>query len=170
MEIWKDIIGYEDYYQISNYGNIKAKERIVLYSNGIKTRYPSKIRKPSLSEYRMIALSKNGVTKVFKISRLVALHFIEIDKSRNVVNHKDFNKHNDNVLNLEWVTNSENVLHSNNRNKKEIKGIFFDIKRNKWCCYLYRNNKNIFIGRFITKEEAILQQKIKLNDFTQDKY
>lgn len=127
MEVWKDIIGYESLYQISNKGNVKSKERVIIYNNGKSVFYKSKERKPSISEYRKIALSKNNSVKLFKISRLVAIHFLPKNLNRNVVNHKDYNKFNDDVENLEWVSNSENIIHSNKRNNKLI-GIFFDKK------------------------------------------
>lgn len=57
-------------------------------------------------------LSKNGKTKTFRIHRLVALHFIENPKNKLEVNHKDWNKNNNHVSNLEWMTRSENVQHS----------------------------------------------------------
>ena len=86
MEEYKDIIGYEDYYQISNYGNVRSKDRVVKYKDGRTIRYSGKQRKPSHSEYRMIALSKDGKVKLKKISRLVAIHFI--DKTENKKNCK----------------------------------------------------------------------------------
>ena len=49
IEIWVDVKDYENYYQVSNYGNIRSKERIVKYSNGVFTRYKGKKRKPSVS-------------------------------------------------------------------------------------------------------------------------
>lgn len=168
-EIWKDIVGYEGLYQISNFGNVKSLDRVVKYCNNKTYVYKSKIRKPSVSEYRLIALSKNGLVKMVKISRLVALHFLETDSNRKIVNHKDFNKHNDNIENLEWVSYSENSIHSFKRQNK-LRGIFYDKKRLKWACYLYRDNKNIFVGRFLTKKEAIIKQKEKLIQYSESKY
>lgn len=168
-EIWKDIIGYENIYQVSNLGNIKSLDRIVKYSNGKIYKYKGKLRNPSISEYRLIALSKNNKVSMVKISRLVAIHFIKKDNKRNIVNHKDHNKLNDCVDNLEWVNHSENSLHSSNRHNK-LRGIFYDKKRERWASYIYRNNKNIFVGRFHTKEEAIEKQKEKLKEYDYSKY
>jgi hypothetical protein len=168
MEKWKNIKGYENYYQISNAGNIRSKDRIIINSKGRKSRYKSKERKPSFSEYRLIALSKNGITKVFKISRLVAIHFIEKKDGKGIVNHIDGNKYNDNVSNLEWCSYSENAIHSFDKglskSKNKIRGVFFEERRNKWTVYLYRNNKNIFIGRFNSEKEAMTARKKYLND------
>jgi len=157
-EKWKDIPDYEDYYQVSNYGNVRTKERIIKNVNGKDTLYRSKERKASISEYRLIALSKKGFVKMFKISRLVAKLFVDgRNETRKIVNHIDGNKHNDFYKNLEWCTYSENAIHSSNMYKKDGKniGVFFDKKRNKWTSYLYRESKNLFIGRFTTEKEAL---------------
>ncbi len=169
-EIWKDIPNYEGYYQASNLGNIRTCERIIKCSNGKINKYKSKNRKPSLSEYRMIALSKNGNLKMYKISRIIANLFVKGQSGiRNIVNHKDGNKHNDISENLEWCTNSENIIHSFDNNlsksKNKIRGVFFEKRRNKWTATLYRNNKNIFIGRYLTEQEAINQYNKKLNEY-----
>lgn len=174
QEIWKDIPYYEDYYQISNHGNVKTKERTLENVNGKKSLYKSKERKPSLSEYRMIALSKNGYVKMFKISRIVATVFVDGYSEKNrVVNHVDGNKYNDFYKNLEWCSYSENTLHAYNnklaKRKNGDTGVFFDGKRKKWTSYLYRNNKNIFVGRFSSKEEAEIAYKNKLNDYNSNK-
>ena len=169
MEKWKKIKGYEGYYMISNYGNIKSESRQVRYSNGRIVNYKSKIRKPSVSEYRLIALSKNGNTKMFKISRLVASHFLKAKKDKNVVNHIDGNKHNDFHKNLEWCTTSDNNIHafesglSNKKNK--VSGVFYEKRRGKWAAYLYRNNKNVFVGRFSDYSEAVYARNIILLDY-----
>lgn len=173
-EIWKDIPDYEDYYQASNLGNIKTKDRIVVNVNGKIFFYKSKLRKPSKSEYRMIALSKNGFVKMFKISRIIANLFVEgkSDK-KNIVNHIDGNKFNDRYDNLEWCTISENTIHaydnSLNKSKNKIRGVFFEKRRNKWTATLYRNNKNNFIGRYLTEQEAINAYNNKLNEYNFNK-
>ncbi len=163
MEKYIDIIGYETHYQISNKGNVKSKDRVVKYSNGNTVNYKGKKRKPSISEYRMIALSKNSKVVLKKISRLVAIHFIDNPENKKVVNHKDGNKLNDDVANLEWSTHSENSLHSFekglSKKKNKVSGVFFEARRNKWASYLYRKNKSIFIGRYETEKEAILYRQ-----------
>lgn len=100
MEIWKDIPEYEGYYQISNYGNIKNVKTNRLLIGDINN-----------AGYRRIVLYKPK-TKRFFIHRLVALNFCDGYSENLVVNHKDGNKLNNNYLNLEWVTRSENDLHA----------------------------------------------------------
>lgn len=100
MEIWKDIQGYEGYYQISSEGNVrnvKTNQILIGDTNNIG--------------YRRVTLY-SPTKKRFFIHRLVALHFCEGYKKNLVVNHKDGNKLNNNYQNLEWVTRSQNDLHA----------------------------------------------------------
>lgn len=96
----KSIKGYEDLYLISKTGRIFSK---------ITNRY--KVFNKS-TKYLRIDLYKNGKVKWFSIHRLVALNFIPNPLKKLYVNHKDGNKLNNNVSNLEWVTHAENIQHS----------------------------------------------------------
>ena len=107
MEVWKDIKDYEGYYQISSEGNIR----------NIKTQQILKGDTNNLG-YRRVTLY-TPIRKRFFIHRLVALHFCEGYSEELVVNHKDGNKQNNNYLNLEWVTRSENDLHAYNMNLRQ---------------------------------------------------
>ena len=109
-EIWKDIENYENLYQISNLGRIKS-----LCFNKIKILKPHNNR-----GYYDVTLYKNGKHKQHKIHRLVASAFLINNEQKTCVNHKDGNKTNNNVDNLEWVTPKENVIHAykNNLHKK----------------------------------------------------
>lgn len=172
MEKYIDIKDYEGMYQISNHGNVRSLDRSVVCSNGHTVKYKAGNRKPSKSEYRMIALSKNGNVKMKKISRLVATHFIKQEDGKNIVNHIDGNKHNDNYKNLEWCNYSQNSVHASDTGLKKrvnkVSGVFFDKKRNKWCSYLYRNNKNIFLGRFETETKALVANSDALKKYNNE--
>lgn len=96
-EEWKKIKGYEDKYLISNLGEVKV----------IKT---NKILKKELRrDYWSVQLWKNCKSKHFQIHRLVALHFIDNKNNYQYINHKDENKLNNCIDNLEWCTASYNV-------------------------------------------------------------
>ena len=101
QEIWKDIAGYEGTYQISSYGNVRR-----ITSNGYS------MLKPSNRLYADVDLSINGEHHRQAIHRMVALHFLPNPRNCSEVNHKDGNKHNNNVENLEWVTQEENMQHA----------------------------------------------------------
>lgn len=77
MEIWKDITGYEGYYQVSNLGNIKALYREFIGKDGVTKKYPERLLKPdecctSRVKYQRVTLSKNHKTKRHQVHRLVA--------------------------------------------------------------------------------------------------
>ena len=104
MEIWKDIKGYEGLYQVSSKGRIKNRH--------------GKLRKlNNLNGYQTIYLYKNNKGKNKYVHRLVAQAFIDNYSENLDVNHKDFNRSNNNVENLECVTRGENFRYSyyNNR-------------------------------------------------------
>ena len=109
-EIWKDIKGYEGYYQISSFGRVRGLDRYV--KQGDRTiMLKSKILKPRYDsgKYLRVILTKNAIAKGFSIHRLVAQHFIPNPDNLPEVNHKDENKENNNVDNLEWCTSKYNT-------------------------------------------------------------
>lgn len=105
-EEWKDIIGYEGLYQVSNFGKVKMLGRIKNLWHGGKTFLNPKIVSQNIvCGYKKVKLrDKNGKTKMVSVHRLVAQAFIENPHNHPQVNHKDENKHNNNVENLEWCT------------------------------------------------------------------
>jgi len=113
MEIWKDVVGYEDYFQISNEGRLYSKRT-------------QKILKQTISKTGYYTVStrfggRTGVVKCFKMHRLVADAFIYNPLEKPVVNHIDGNKLNNNVGNLEWVTDSENSRHAHRTGLVKVK-------------------------------------------------
>lgn len=106
--MWRDVVGYEGLYQVSNMGRIKILEKI--YST-IKNK--SSIKKQRFKKsYLTVSLWKKCKAKTFFVHRLVANAFIEIIYNKTFVNHKNGNKADNRVENLEWVTASENSIHS----------------------------------------------------------
>jgi len=115
-EIWKEISGLEGLYEISNLGNIRAMERSMPYNkhkNFFMTK-KGKILKIGKNRkgYAQTRLRKDGEYLNVKIHRLVANAFIPNPKNKPQVNHKDGNKANNAIENLEWVTNQENTDHA----------------------------------------------------------
>lgn len=112
-EIWKDIEGYEGYYQVSNTGRVKALERTIKRGDiSFTKKEKEKTQLLNPDGYYTVKLSKDGNNVRIAVHRLVAMAFIPNDDPTLEVNHKDFNRINNNVENLEWVTHAENVRYS----------------------------------------------------------
>lgn len=114
-EEWKDIPGYEGLYQVSTTGIVKSYDKIRFdYRHPINGRlYKSIILRPlKLREYVGVRLTRNYKEATYPIHRLVALTFIPNPSNKPYVNHIDFNTLNNNVTNLEWCTQLENVHHT----------------------------------------------------------
>lgn len=110
--IWKPIVGYEGIYEISNLGKVKSFK--FWYGDGEKERILTGYKNLG---YMTVGLSKNCKTVNVLLHRLVADAFIPNPENKPYINHKDCNKLNNGVSNLEWVTHSENMEHAfaNNR-------------------------------------------------------
>lgn len=106
QEIWKDIDGYEGLYQVSNLGEIMSLNYMHTKQSQIL-----KIKK-TYDGYNRVNLCKNGKVTTCSVHILVAKAFIPNINNKPQVNHKDGNKDNNRVDNLEWVTGKENVIHS----------------------------------------------------------
>ena len=108
-EVFEDLKGYEESYQISDFGRIFTKRRLV--GNQI---YYGRELVPQLTNdgYLKVTLCKDGKCKKFYLHRLVAIQFINNNTNLPQVNHKDGNKLNNIVTNLEWCTKSENQNHA----------------------------------------------------------
>jgi uncharacterized protein YerC len=102
QEIWKDIVGYEGLYQVSNLGNVKSFNKNKLMKIGFHQ-----------DGYNRLWLSKENKSKGFLLHRLIAIHFIPNPNNLPEVNHKDANKLNNSIGNLEWCSHSENMAHAN---------------------------------------------------------
>lgn len=113
-EQWKDVVGFEGYYQVSNKGCVKSLDRIIKYSNGYLSNHKGRILKQEVSKnkYNRVTLSLKDYQKRYLTHRLVLTHFIPNPEKKPCVNHKDGNGFNNNVTNLEWCTYSENERHS----------------------------------------------------------
>lgn len=109
MEIWKEIKNYEGLYEISSKGRVKSLARI----SGSCVRKERLLKLNTTKDgYSFVSLSKDSKQKSFRIHRLVAEAFIPNPDNKETVNHKDGDKSNNHIENLEWATREENIQHS----------------------------------------------------------
>jgi hypothetical protein len=120
-EVWKDIDFTNGEYQVSNLGRIKSMKRTLIDFNGRNHPIEERILIPfnNTKGYLEVTIHK----KNYKVHRLVAFAFVENPNSKPCVNHKDCNKKNNSIHNLEWVTSKENTQHAIENNMiTRIKG------------------------------------------------
>lgn len=123
-EVWKDIKGYEGYYQVSDLGRVKSLARVKEIRKGIFGNKKENFIKPTKNRkgYLNLKLCKkiDGICseKSVVIHRLVANEFLENPLNKPQVNHKNGIKDDNKVDNLEWATGSENVIHALANNLK----------------------------------------------------
>ncbi|MGL5690294.1 MAG: NUMOD4 domain-containing protein [Bacteroidales bacterium] len=133
--MWKDVVGYEGNYKVSNFGEVYS-----LISNKMM----------KLSEdrygYLYVELSKNGMRKKHKIHRLVSFAFLKVEETKDSINHKDENKKNNRVDNLEWC----NVMYNNHYN-------------NRYKILEKEINQFSISGEFIKKWDSAKKASEKLN-------
>lgn len=162
-ERWKPVKNFEDLYWVSDQGRIKNSRKIMkTYINN--------------SGYVCIDFTKNKIKSKHLVHRLVCSAFALNLRNLPEVNHKNENKQDNRLVNLEWCSSSQNKQHSlktgryskifetkNTLGKKHLKhtlskyhNVSFDKNRNKWVGQIRHNNKNYYMKRFNTEVEAAL--------------
>ena len=115
IEIWKDVVGYEGLYRVSNYGNILSVAR---YRTIDKTKVTYFVKERLLrcgynkKGYKMFGLTKDKKLNSYSVHRLVAIAFIPNPENKPQVNHINGIKTDNGLENLEWCTNMENMTHA----------------------------------------------------------
>lgn len=120
-EQWKPVVGYEGLYEVSSNGYVKSLARVVRF--GSRTRIiPERILLPHrhIKGYFRVDLCKAGGYNHQFVHRIVAQAFISNHDNKAVVNHKDSDRHNNTVENLEWVTYEENAAHRDQAERARV--------------------------------------------------
>lgn len=153
MEIWKDIVGYEGLYQVSNEGNVRTTKRQGTKGGLLKIGISNK--------YCFVRLCKNGKKKPFWIHRLVAQAFIPNPNELPIINHKDQNPSNNMVDNLEWCTTKYNMNYGSIRERQKDtcfkKGIWYT----DYSYLLKIDRKEYYRRYYLEHREEILERQKK---------
>lgn len=171
-EIWKDIPEFKGY-QASNLGRIKSLGRN--YFNGVSyfTRQGRimKINVKNSAGYYMLSIWIDARQKSKMVHRLVAFAFLKRIDGKNYINHKDGNKLNNRVENLEYCSNRENSIHYLNSIGHTENGIYFI--KGKWMVRIRLKGTRLTFGYYIDKSRAIdirdvIIEKVENSDMNQN--
>lgn len=165
-EIWKDVIGYEGHYKVSNLGSIKSLSRIRKAGEGYyKTKEIILKQSTSTNKRLTINLSKENITKTRLVHQLVAESFLgHISNGlKLVIDHIDDNYLNNKVDNLQIVTQRFNARKTQGRDSSKYKGVHWCKRSKKWRATIRINKNKKHLGLFICELEAhkAYQNKLK---------
>ena len=116
-KVIKPVCGYEGYYEVDNFGTVYSVDRVIKISHGgieRETHFKGREMKQHIhpNGYMIVGLTRNGRTQMMRVHRIVAEAFIPNPSQKPWVNHKDENKTNNAIDNLEWCTPQYNILYN----------------------------------------------------------
>jgi hypothetical protein len=160
-EIWKDVVGYEGHYQVSNMGNVVS----------VKFNQRRLINQYNHNQgYKMVRIYLNGKGRTIKVHRLVALAFIDENLPNNhslVVDHINDNKADNRLDNLQILTTRQNNIKQGRYSKGTSKyvGVYWASRLNKFLSYIHIGKKKILVGSFDCEEQANEKRNKKLIEY-----
>jgi len=170
MEIWKDVVGYENKYEVSSLGRVRS----LLDCRG-NVQEPKILKTfPNNRDYYMVGLCKDGIPKTFLVHRLVGLAFLENPENKPTIDHIIRTRKFDNsISNLRWATIEEQVenkeqpivLTNSRVGKSGEKYIHYMPKLDKWRVYNKRHNP--VLEYFDTLQGAIIFRNEYLKTLTE---
>lgn len=148
-ECWKDIIGFEKKYQVSNLGRVRSLDRLVICKNGKVVFKKGRILKQQIaSGYAQIYLPVDGKQKWFKVHKLVAEAFVPSPNNYPIVNHINGNTLLNSIDNLEWCDYSYNIIDGIIRRKGMSVSVekYLEVRETKKREYIRRYSKKYYLA------------------------
>jgi len=175
-EIWKDIPGYEGYYQVSNLGNVKSVDRYIKHSRsgGFYKKKGKYLSKKIIKGYYTVSLSIKSKVRAFGVHQLVSMAFLgHIPDGHNVIiDHKqEGNKLDNRLENLQIITQRGNLTKAINKTKTSSKyiGVSYERDIKKWRARICIDGKSKHLGYFQSEYEAHLVYQAKLKELSTTK-
>ncbi len=165
-EIWKDVPGYEELYQVSNLGRVRSLDRVTQGVDGITRFYNGRVLKHYLSKgYLRHALSINGIAQTYQVHQLVAKAFLNHKPNglNLVVDHINNIKTDNRLENLQVVTNRHNST-KDLKGSSKFPGVSWDNRVKKWKARIFINGKTAHLGRFTDENDAALAYQNALKE------
>ena len=170
MEFWKDIKGYEGLYQVSNLGKVKSLPKKITYKDVRVYNYKEKLLKNCLDSYgySVVTLVKNTNKYQIKVHQLVACTFLNHKRCgfEKVVDHKDNNKQNNTLSNLQIITHRKNLSKDKKSKTSKYTGVHKEKNGKKFRARIIIKNKNEHLGLFKDEYEAHLAYQKALKELT----
>lgn len=154
-EEWKDVVGYEGLYEVSNLGNVRSVDKYIPFNGTISLRKGIVLKQGIVQGYKQVVLCKHGKTKNYRVHRLVAQTFIPNPDNLPEINHKDEDKTNNRVDNLEFCTYKYNSNYGKCKQKisKALKGKLIN-RTDQSKPILQFTKKGEFVAEYPSQKEA----------------
>ena len=166
QEIWKDIPGYEGFYQASNLGNVRSLDRVVYKGNGNYGTVKSAMKVPSIGNhgYYYVNLYKECKYKSFTVHQILAMTFLNHvpSKYKLIVDHIDNNPLNNNLSNLQIITQRRNCGKDKVKECSKYVGVSKYYNSKNFKAHIRIKGKNIKLGTFENEYDAHLAYQNKL--------
>lgn len=157
LQVWKDVLGYEGIYQVSHIGNVRSLDRLAKPGKGNGFREGRILRPGTNSDgYLIVCLYRKGVQWTYRIHQLVAIAFLKHVPcgSKIVVDHKDNDRINNALDNLQLISHRENCSKDLKGGTSKYVGVSWAKNVNKWLAQIKINGGCNRLGLFTEEIEA----------------
>lgn len=157
VEDWKDVLGYEGFYEVSNTGRVKSLGRFVIARAGRKRYKKESILKPGLRHgYELVGLCIDNKQETKMVHKLVAIAFLNHVPCRykEIVDHINNIRTDNRLENLQLISHRENCSKDRKGGSSKYVGVSWNKSKSNWACKIQIKGENINLGYFKTEIEA----------------